>query len=66
MLKDRDPQIIRTAVPGCLITRLAAPAQAATSDTITYSSHIGKLVQDISYNNAANYFGIDVPAPEDV
>ncbi len=23
----------------------------------------GKLVQDISYNNAASYFGIDVPAP---
>ena len=43
VLKDRDPFTTRTAAPGCLITRVKP---VKSSQDITYSSHVARIVQD--------------------
>lgn len=46
-LKQKDPQVTRTAAPGCIITRKAKKSgSAAGKSKITYASHVAKIIQN--------------------
>ncbi len=43
VMKSKPVEVTRTAAPGCVITRIAPES---TSERITYSSHIKRIIQD--------------------
>ena len=47
VLKGQEPQVTRTAAPGCLITRSEKKRKATSGKTkFTYASHVAKIMQN--------------------
>jgi len=43
VLGGKDPELVKTVAPGCLITRVVADKSV---EKVSYSSHIAKIIQD--------------------